>query len=150
MTSLPTLRRWIVAILWLGLLGSGIELLLLEHYEGSWQLVPLFLLALASIVLLWHRARRDSASIRALQGTMLMFVVAGVVGAGLHFRGAAEFQREVTPSLGEWELTKKVMRVKAPPVLAPGLMMQLGLIGLAYAHRHPDLAGPASSRLHME
>ena len=112
--------------------------------------MPLILLALAGIVLLWHRARHDSASVRALQGTMLMFVAAGVAGVGLHFRGAAEFQREVNPSLGGWELTKKVMRVKAPPVLAPGLMMQLGLIGLAYAHRHPDLAGPASNRLHME
>lgn len=150
MTSLSALRRWVVGILWLGLVGSGIELLLIEHYEGSWQLVPLFLLALAGIVLLWHMARRDSASVRALQGTMSMFVVAGVVGVGLHFRGAAGFQREVNPSLGGWELTKKVMRVKAPPVLAPGLMMQIGLLGLAYAHRHPDLAGPASGRLQME
>lgn len=150
MTSPPTLRRWVLAILWFGLLGSGIELLLLEHYEGSWQLVPLILLALAGLVLLWHRARHDSASVRALQGTMLMFVAAGVAGVGLHFRGAAEFQREVNPSLGGWELTKKAIRVKAPPVFAPGLMMQLGLIGLAYAHRHPDLVGPASSRLHRE
>lgn len=150
MTSLPTLRRWVLAILWFGLVGAGIELLLLEHYEDPWQLVPLFLLALAGIVLLWHMARRDSASIRVLQGTMLMFLVAGLIGVGLHFDGAAEFQREVNPSLGGWELTKKVMRVKAPPVLAPGLMMQLGLIGLAYAHRHPDLAGPASSRLPTE
>jgi hypothetical protein len=28
-----------------------------------------------------------------------------------------------------------------PPLLAPGVMMQLGLIGLAYTYKHPALNG---------
>jgi hypothetical protein len=30
------------------------------------------------------------------------------------------------------ELIEKVLRAKAPPLLAPGMMLQLGLLGLAY------------------
>ena len=31
------------------------------------------------------------------------------------------------------------MRAKAPPVLASGIMVQFGLLGLVYAYRHPAL-----------
>ena len=63
---------------------------------------------------------------------MVLFLVAGFLGVALHFDGAAEFQREIDPAIGAWDLVKKVMRAKAPPVLAPGIMLQLGLIGLVY------------------
>jgi len=36
--------------------------------------------------------------------------------------------------MSTWELVQKVMRAKAPPVLAPGMMLQFGLLGLAYAY----------------
>ena len=32
------------------------------------------------------------------------------------------------------------MRVKDPPILAPGVMLQLGLMGLAYAYGNPGAA----------
>jgi hypothetical protein len=129
-----TLRRWLMATLVLGLVGTGIELLLLEHYLEPWQLVPLFLIALALGALGWHWAWRTVASVRALQVTMLLFVVSSGVGLALHFRGAAKFQLEIDPTMPRSVLIKKVMRAKDPPVLAPGVMLQLGLIGLAYAY----------------
>jgi hypothetical protein len=52
-----------------------------------------------------------------------------------------EFQLEIDPSLPRWELFKKVMRAQAPPALAPGVMMQLGLVGLVALYRHPTLKG---------
>ena len=142
MDTLAAIRRWLLVVLWFGLIGAGIELVLLEHYESPAQWTPLVSVALAMIVLVWHGRRADRLSIRALQATMVLFLAAGVVGAGLHLRGAAEFQLEIDPSQGRWELIKKSMRAKAPPILAPGLMMQLGLIGLAYAYRHPALDAP--------
>jgi hypothetical protein len=63
---------------------------------------------------------------------MVLFVLAGFAGFAAHFYGSAEFQLELEPSLSTWELLEKVMRAKAPPLLAPGMMMQLGLLGLAY------------------
>src|SRR5205823_3914227 len=139
MNTVSVIRRWLLAALGLGLVGSGVELILLEHYETPVQFVPLVSIALALAVLIWHRVKGDALSIRALQATMVLFLVAGIAGTGFHLWGAAEFQLEIDRSQSRWEIFKKAMRSKAPPVLAPGLMLQLGLVGLAYAYRHPAL-----------
>ena len=126
------LRLWILGVLVLGLLGTVVELVLLSHYEQAVQLVPVVLIVLALIVLAWHVIGRSAASLRVLMGLMVLFVLAGFAGFVAHFHGSAEFQLDLEPSLSTWELLEKVMRAKAPPLLAPGMMMQLGLLGLAY------------------
>jgi len=63
---------------------------------------------------------------------MGLFVLAGFVGVVAHFHGSAEYQLELNPDMSNWELLEKVLRAKAPPLLAPGMMLQLGLLGLAY------------------
>ena len=130
-----SLRRWILFVLVLGLAGAGLELLLTGHYEDPWQQVPLVLVAASLAVIVWHLAGRSRASVLTLQAAMLLCMAAGVSASRLHFRGAAEFQLEIDPSLSRAALVRKVVRVKAPPLLAPGLMVQLGLLGLVYAHR---------------
>jgi hypothetical protein len=139
MNTLSLIRRWLLAVLGLGLVGTGAELVLLEHYETAVQWVPLGFIALALAVLIWHSIKGNALSIRVLQATMLLFLIGGVAGVGFHLRGAAEFQLEIDPSQSRWNIFKKVMRAKAPPVLAPGIMVQLGLVGLVYAYRHPAL-----------
>jgi hypothetical protein len=127
-----TLRLWILGVLVLGLVGTVVELVLLSHYEQPVQLVPVVLIVLALIVLAWHLMAHSTASLRVLLGLMILFVLAGFAGFAAHFYGSAEFQLDLEPSLSTWELLEKVMRAKAPPLLAPGMMMQLGLLGLAY------------------
>jgi len=126
------LRRWILLILVLGLLGTVTELVLLEHYERPLQFVPLVLIVAALGVLWWEFRRRDLASRRAMQIVMALFVLAGFVGFAAHFQGSAEYQLELNPDMSNWELLEKILRAKAPPLLAPGMMLQLGLLGLAY------------------
>jgi hypothetical protein len=126
------LRLWILGVLVLGLLGTVVELVLLSHYEQAVQLVPIVLIVLALIVLAWHVIGHSAGSLRVLMGLMVLFVLAGFAGFVAHFHGSAEFQLDLEPSLSTWELLEKVMRAKAPPLLAPGMMMQLGLLGLAY------------------
>ena len=126
------LRRWLLAILMLGLLGTVTELVLLEHYEQPTQFVPLILIVAAIAVLAWEFRRHDLASRRAVQIVMALFVLAGFVGFVAHFYGSAEYQLELNPDMSNWELLEKVLRAKAPPLLAPGMMLQLGLLGLAY------------------
>ena len=58
---------------------------------------------------------------------------------GLHLRASIEFQREIQPSLSTMALAMKAVRAKAPPALAPGALVQLGLLGLIYTFRHPSL-----------
>ena len=147
MDSLSSIRAWILAVLVFGLLGTMTELLLLRHYEDRAQFVPLVLLVLALAFVGWHAARPSAANVRALQAAMTMFLFAGIAGIVFHFQGAAAFQRETNPSQHGWDLITKVMRAQAPPVLAPGVMMQLGLTGLIYTYRHPALAGGFSSRM---
>src|SRR5262247_4546735 len=126
------LRLWILAVLVLGLLGTVTELVLLSHYEQPVQLIPVVLIVLTLIVLVWHAIGRSTASLRVLLVLMVLFVIASFAGFAAHFYGSAEFQLDLEPSLSTWALVGKVMRAKAPPLLAPGMMMQLGLLGLAY------------------
>jgi len=128
------LRRWLIGVLVFGLLGTITELLLLEHYEKPLQFVPLVLIAAAFATLAWHVKRRDESSLRWLKIIMALFVLAGFAGVAAHFEGSAEFQLELDPMIGTWELIQKILHAQAPPLLAPGVMMVFGLIGLAYVY----------------
>jgi hypothetical protein len=127
----------LLLVLVLGMSGTLVDLLLLSHYEDTAQLIPIGLLAAAILIAIVHGIRPTGLNVRALQGVMLSVLVAGVAGVGFHFNGAAGFQLEIDPSQTWWEVAKKVVRAQSPPVLAPGAMLQLGLIGLVYTFRHP-------------
>jgi hypothetical protein len=135
-------RLLLMVTLVLGVTGVGAELLLLEHTDGFKQLVPVTLLALGLMVLLWHAVSRRAASVRAIQITMALFVASGFIGMLWHYQGNMEFELETYPSISGLALFKEAM-MGATPALAPGTMIQLGLIGLAYTYRHPLLVHPA-------
>ena len=147
-SGLNRVRWFLVLILLVGLLGTLAELLLARHIEDAWQWIPLALIGLALVILAWrgltHRfVRQGVASLRALQALMLLFILSGFLGIGLHMRAKMEFKKESDPSLGGWKLLVQSLESKMPPPLAPGAMIQLGLLGLAYAYRHPGLSSKA-------
>lgn len=142
MESAESLRRPLLALLAFGLLGTITELLLLGHYDGALQWIPLGLIVLALATILLHLRSGSAASITALRVVMTTLVLAGALGVLLHYRGNLEFQRDMDPTASAWELFKKVVRAKAPPALAPGAMAQLGLLGWIYTWRHPALGRP--------
>lgn len=122
-------RPLVLATLIISISGTGIELGLLGHYESFWQWVPLVLLAVGLLATVWHAVGRSWASQWTLLVVMSLFLVAGLVGVGLHFNGNFEFEREMYPSLAGWPLIWKVLR-GATPALAPGTMVYIGLLGL--------------------
>ena len=132
----PVLRSLLLAILLFGVLGTLAELYLLGHYEEWWQFVPVLLLGIAAplIVLCW--AIPSPATLRALQGLMLLFVVAGALGVYQHYTGNVEFELEMYPSRAGFELFWESLQ-GATPALAPASLSWLGLIGLAYTFLHP-------------
>ena len=136
--TLDTVRRVLLAILIIGLVGTAAELLLLDHDEEAIQLVPLALILVAFAAISWHALDQGGASLRLFRIVLVLFIVAGGLGVVLHYRANVEFQREVDPSIAGRALLVKAMKAKAPPALAPGTMTQLGLIGLAYAYRYPS------------
>ena len=131
------MRPLILAVLFVGLFGMGAELLLLQHTGSVWELIPLVLIGLSLVILTWHAITQHPASVRAVQGTMGLFLIAGVAGIALHYQSSMEFKLETNPSLIGWALFWAVMSAKTPPPLAPGAMIQLGLLGLVYAYRYP-------------
>ena len=131
---LERLRLWIVGIIVLGLIGTMTELVLLEHDEKALQFVPLVLMVLGAVTLAWHAAAKGTASLRALEIVMGLFVLSGFAGMAAHFNGSMEYQLELNPDLSMAELLDKIIHAKAPPLLAPGMMIQMGLLGLAYAY----------------
>ena len=62
-----------------------------------------------------------------------------IAGVWLHCRGNLEFQLDIDASQSAWTLFWKVLRAKAPPALAPGALIQLGLLGLVFTYKHPAL-----------
>jgi len=132
------IRTFLLSIFIIGLLGSGTELLLLEHTENFWQWIPIVLIVTGLLALGWCGVARGPVSIRVFQGTMILFVISGFIGLFLHYQGNVEFELEMYPSLAGWELFGKAMQ-GATPTLAPGTMIELGLLGLVYSFRHPVL-----------
>ena len=129
-------RRALLAILVLGIVGTGVELLLLKHTDGFWQIAPLVLMGLALLVLAAHALVPSPSTIRALQAIMGIFLLSGAAGVLLHYRGNAEWELERMASLSGFDLFRHAI-MGATPTLAPGTMAQLGLVGLLYTYRHP-------------
>jgi hypothetical protein len=135
-------RRILLAILVLGVAGIIAELLLLNHVEDATQLIPVGLGAATLVMSAAVAIKPTAAAIRLFQLVMLLMIVSGAVGIYLHYGATTEFQLEMDPALKGFALFRKAIVAKAPPALAPGAMVQLGLIGLAYTFRHPALAPP--------
>jgi hypothetical protein len=71
-----------------------------------------------------------------VQGIMGLFLMAGAAGIALHYQSSIEFKLETNASLSGWALFWAAMSAKTPPALAPGAMIQLGLLGLVYTYQH--------------
>jgi hypothetical protein len=133
------IRQWLLALLLLELGGTLTELILLQHFEGWLQWIPLVLLTVTLVVVLWHLARPQPASVSALRVLMVGMALAGLAGVVLHLRSSAEYLMEMDPSQSRWTIVKKALQAQAPPALAPGVMLQMGLLGLVYAYRYSPM-----------
>jgi hypothetical protein len=143
--ALP-LRRLVLALVLLGIAGLIVELLLLGHTESLLQWIPVALLiaALPSTIAVWRHP--TDGRLRVFSAIMALCVIAGGLGLVLHFRGNVEFELESEPGVHGWSLIWNSL-TGATPTLAPGALAQLGLLGLAFAFRHPAWrrGGPAAS-----
>jgi hypothetical protein len=139
--TLASIRKLLLGALALGVLGTGGELILLGHVEMPAQWIPVVALAASIPALIWHALAPGPRSVRVMQLLMVVFIAAGTLGVGLHFDGNVEFERELHPTEQGLEFLRKTI-TGATPVLAPGSMVLLGLVGLAQTYRHPYAAVP--------
>ncbi len=136
-----TLRSLLLGLVLLGTVGLLVELALLEHYASFWQAFPLGVLGLGLGTALVTAYRPGLTTLRVFRLTMGVLVVTGALGVWLHYDENAVFEREINPAITGTALIWKALR-GATPILAPGAMVQLGLLGLILVHEHAALRRP--------
>src|SRR5262245_10613190 len=102
--TLRNVRRFVLALFGMGLLGTAADLLLTGQFEDLWQLAPLALLTVSALIVVWHLAGAGRSSLVAHRAMMALFIVSGLVGTFLHFRANIEFEVEMYPGLSGVEL----------------------------------------------
>jgi hypothetical protein len=147
--SLSTIRRVLLALVLIGIVGLTLELLLLEHIESATQLIPFAVLGAGLVASLTVIVRPTRQGVRVFQGIMLAFVASGVVGIYLHLRGNVLFEQETDSSARGLDLIWRSLR-GGVPILAPAAMAQVGLVGLLFAYRHPVLRDGAAATTREE
>jgi len=140
--TLSRIRSILLVTLVLGAAGMLAELLLIGHDESTSQFVPLVLLGSGIVLAGLLLARPTAAGVRLLQLVMVIFLGSGILGVGLHYQGNEEFELEMYPSLSGRALVTKTL-TGATPVLAPGSMSLLAIVGLVFTYRHPLLRADA-------
>ncbi len=114
------------------LVGTLVELGLLEHYLQPAQRIPIFILDIAILVTIWFRIQLSGAwSGRIFFVCMSAMLLIGAVGVVLHYNSNMLFALEYQPSLSGMELFSESM-TGATPTLAPLMMTFVGSLGIIY------------------
>ena len=87
----------------------------------------------AVLVIAWQAVVPGRASTSALAVLMGAFLLIGALGVVLHYRSNAEFETELHPTEQGLLFLRKTA-TGATPLLAPGSMVLLGLVGLIHAY----------------
>lgn len=145
--TLGNIRRFLLLLYVMGIVGTAVDLLLTGHFEDLWQVAPLALIAASAVVVVWLVASGSQASLRSHQGMMALFIASGLLGTFFHLKANIEFETEMYPGLAGFELYWKAIQGASPPSLAPGAMIALGLLGLIYAYRFPSRELNSTDRL---
>jgi hypothetical protein len=131
------LRRVVLAIIAFALVGTVAELLLIGHYKELTQWPPLILLGLTAIGIILMIRSPNPTTLRLFRWLMVVVAVSALAGLYFHLHGNVEFKQETNPDLTGLPLYWKALK-GGIPVLAPGMMAQLGLLGVAFTFKHPN------------
>lgn len=132
------IRRLLLALILLGSLGLIVELALLEHFESVLQWLPVPALGFGAAASVAALVRPTRTTLRLVQASMVLFIALGLLGLWLHYRGNLLFEQEIDGEAAGPLLLWRAAR-GATPALAPGALVQLGLLGLICAYRHPAI-----------
>ena len=115
---LSSLRRFLLALLVLGLCGVGAELVALSHYEDSWQLAPLVLIGAIFYFLLIRPEQRKRRELET-QVAGLKRNDQVVFSSGIHGRvvalGDKVLSVEIAPKVAVQVDRESIQRVLTAP-----------------------------------
>ncbi|MEX0288044.1 MAG: hypothetical protein AB3N14_02955 [Flavobacteriaceae bacterium] len=125
------LKRIITVAFLFMMIGTAMELYLLEHYEDTLQLIPLLCIGSAMLVMFMLFFKRTGFTEGLFKLLLMITALSGIYGTFLHLRANYEFELEMKPGSEGWDLFLESLS-GALPTLAPGSMIVLALLGYSY------------------
>lgn len=128
----PKVNRLLVLTLVFMAMGTLAELILIDHYEDFWQLIPIVLIAMSLLVFVFLKWWPSKSIVLLFRVLMVSCILSGFLGTWLHINVNMEFEAELHSTASSWSLFTKSLS-GALPALAPGSMIVFGLIGFIYS-----------------
>lgn len=125
------MRRIALGAFLFGVVGALSELLLLGHTESWQQWIPVAALSVGLVAVVPVIREPSPGSLRPFRWLMIAWIVIGALGVYYHIWGNLEFELERQQSLTGLPLAWSTM-TGATPILGPGAMVLLALIGFIY------------------
>ena len=126
-----SVKKMIVLALLFMMIGTLLELYLLDHYEDAFQLIPVLCIAFSLINLIILFFKRSKIIIKLFKLVLVLTSFSGIYGAFLHLQSNFEFEQDMKPTATNWELFFESLS-GALPTLAPMSMLVLAFIGYSY------------------
>ncbi|MEU0568979.1 hypothetical protein ABZ297_26885 [Nonomuraea sp. NPDC005983] len=145
-----TLRRGLLALVLLSVMGAALELAAERHWQTVEQLIPWGALALLALALVVLAAGGSPKAVRALALAVLLVAMFGVYAhvsanydAGLLDQRYAATWETLSPLTRWWYAVSK--SVGAAPPLAPGMLAQSALLLLLTTLTRARVKEPAEN-----
>ena len=126
-----SVKKMIVLALLFMMIGTLLELYLLDHYEDTFQLIPVLCIAFSLINLIILFFKRSKIIIKLFKLVLVLTSFSGIYGVFLHLQSNFEFEQDMKPTATNWELFSESLS-GALPTLAPMSMLVLAFIGYSY------------------
>lgn len=125
------LKKVLVLALLFMMIGSLLELYLLDHYEDSWQLIPILSIGTTLVTLLILFFKKTTKVVNLFKAVLILTALSGVYGVYLHLQSNFEFEQDMKPTASFWQLITDSLS-GALPTLAPMSLVVLACIGYSY------------------
>jgi hypothetical protein len=143
-----TLRRFALALAAIGAVGTLLELTLIKHYASKDQVIPYVLLGLSALGVIAVTVRPTALVLRVFQVVMVVTILGSGIGMLEHLKVNARNAGAITDN-DRFPTTPSAILAGVngfAPLLAPGVLAQVGLLGLAFTYRHPNLQNFSNRR----
>ena len=125
------LKQVLVFALLFMIVGSLLELYLLDHYEDTWQLIPILSVGTTLVTLLILFFKKTTKVVNLFKAVLILTALSGVYGVYLHLQSNFEFEQDMKPTATNFELITDSLS-GALPTLAPMSLVVLACIGYSY------------------
>lgn len=143
---LARLRRFLLAIAGLLLLGTLIELALIQHWDEPLQLTPFILSAIGLAGVAWAWVKSERGPLLALRALMVPLTLGSLVGVFVHVSSNIEIYTETHANAGTLAVIAAGLGGHNP-LIAPGMLALAGILAAAATYGHPALQRAAARRV---